>query len=113
MLLGSDGADCIVGGAGKDTLIGGGGNDSLWGGKGADTFIYANGDGRDVIYGFDNTDMLQITGTFSASYNSTSKTVAFKVGTTANAITLQDYTATTFNVNGNNYVISGSKLVKK
>ena len=57
--------------------------------------------------------MLKITGTFSASYNKFKKEIAFKVGSTASAITLKDFTASTFNVNGTNYKISGSKLVKK
>ena len=121
-LYGKDGDDYISGGtgndklygqAGDDALWGGAGNDTLTGGDGADTFIYEKGDGKDVISGFANDDMLQITGTFSATYNATTKAVAFKVGSTANAITLKDFTATTFNVNGNDYIISGSKLVKK
>ncbi len=35
----------------------------------------------------------------------------FTIGT--GSITLTDYTATTFNVNGDSYVISGKQLVKK
>ena len=42
-----------------------------------------------------------------------SKTIAFTVNSVASAITLKDFTATTFNVNGDSYQISGSKLVKK
>ena len=114
-LDGGEGNDSIkAGGASKVTIIGGKGNDTLWGGSGADTFIYAAGDGNDVIYGFGNNDLLQITGTFSAAYNVPSKTVAFKIGSTANAIVLRDFGSTsTFNVNGTNYKISGTALVKK
>lgn len=112
-ILGGKSADKIYGGKGNDTLTGGAGNDSLWGGAGKDTFIYAKGDGQDIIYGFDNTDMLKITGKFSGTYNKKKDEIYFKVGSTANAITLKDYTATSFNVNGSNYKISGSKLVKK
>ena len=83
------------------------------GGAGADVFLYTNGEGNDVIKGFDNSDMLQITGAFSASYNAASKSVAFKVGSTANAITLENVTATRFNINGFTYKISGNKLVRK
>ena len=58
--------------------------------------------------------MLKITGTFSASYNQSKNEIYFKVGTTANAITLKDFGSTsTFNVNGSYYKISGTKLVKK
>ena len=108
LLLGGGGDDNLVGGDGNDTLMGGTGNDSLWGNDGADTFIYNAGDGKDLIVGFDDTDMLQITGTFSASYSSKNKAVSFKVGSTASAITLKDFTATTFNVNGDTYKIDAS-----
>ena len=121
-LAGGDGNDAIAGGtgndnlhagAGNDTLIGGKGNDKLWGDAGKDTFVYASGDGKDIIYGFDNTDMFQITGAFSTSYSKSKKEVYFKVGSTASAITLKDFSATTFSVNSINYKISGSKLVRK
>ena len=48
-----------------------------------------------------------------ASYNSSKKTIAFKDGDTAGAVTLKNFTATTFNVNGIDYKISGSILKKK
>ena len=87
---------------------------SMIGGTGSDTFIYNSGEGKDIITDFGNDDLLQITGTFSGTYNKSNKTVAFKVGSTANALTLKDIdTAMTFNINGNSYHISGTKLVKK
>ena len=118
-LYGGDGNDFIQGGkgndklygqAGDDTLWGGLGNDTLNGGDGADKFIYESGDGKDVISGFDKNDMLLITGAFTASYDKTADTIAFKVG--SGSITLKDFTATTFNVNGYNYRVKGNKLVK-
>ena len=112
-LEGGAGNDLLSGYTGDDTLWGGVGNDTLTGGAGADVFIYASGEGNDVITDFANNDMLQITGTFSATYNKSANTIAFKVGSTANAITLQDFTATTFSINSFNYKISGTKLVKK
>ena len=112
-LYGQDGDDTIRGGAGDDSLWGGKGNDFLYGDAGKDTFIYSSGDGKDVIYGFENNDLLKITGTFSTSYDSSKHEVYFKVGNTSNAIMLKDFTATTFNVNSSTYQISGSKLVKK
>ncbi|MBR1647521.1 MAG: hypothetical protein IJ685_12205 [Selenomonadaceae bacterium] len=111
-IFGDAGNDLLWGGKGNDKLFGGTGNDSLWGDAGADTFIYGNGDGKDVIFGFDDTDMLEITGVFSATYNKSKNQIAFKVGSTARAITLKDFTATTFNINGDDYKISGTKLVK-
>lgn len=113
-LSGGKGNDLLDGGDGADTLSGGTGNDSLWGNAGADTFIYGKGDGQDIIYGFEKTDLLQITGTFSASYSKAKKEIYFDVGTTTNAITLKDFGSTsTFNINGTNYKISGTKLAKK
>ncbi len=112
-ITGNTAANSIVGGTGADTIYGGSGNDSLWGNKGADTFLYFEGEGKDVIYGFENSDMLLITGAFSASYNSSKKELAFKVGSTANALTLKDFTATTFKINGFDYSISGSTLKRK
>ena len=69
-----------------------------------------NGGGNDVIYNFGNEDALQIVGTFTASLKGGD--VSFKVGSTANAITLKDFTATTFNVNGDTYRINGNNFVK-
>ena len=112
-ITGGSANDTLYGGAGNDVLRGGKGNDSLWGGDGADKFIYSSGDGKDIIYNFDNNDMLVITGDFSTSYNKSKKEIYFKVDSATNAITLKDFTATSFNVNGMNYKISGSKLVKK
>ena len=115
-LKGGEGNDKLYGEDGNDTLDGGAGNDSLWGGNGADLFItYISGEdkGNDVIYNFANNDMLLITGKFSSSYNSSKNEIYFKAGSTENAITLKDFTATSFNVNGTNYKISGSKLVRK
>ena len=58
--------------------------------------------------------MLKITGTFSTSYNKSKKEIAFKVGSTASAITLKDFGSTsTFNVNGTNYKLGNKKLVPK
>lgn len=88
-------------------------NPLLWGDSGNDTFIYAVGDGKDVIYGFENNDLLQITGAFSGTYSKSKGEVYFKVDTTSKAITLSDFSATSFNINGTNYKISGTKLVKK
>lgn len=112
-LYGYAGNDILKGGDGKDTLSGGAGNDKLWGDVGADTFLYSSGEGQDIIYGFENNDLLQITGTFSGTYNKSKDEVYFKVGTTSKAITLTDFSASSFNVNGDIYQISGTKLVKK
>ncbi len=111
-IFGEEGTDKIYGGAGNDTLTGGKGNDSLWGNSGADNFIYASGDGQDVIFGFEDDDLLKITGTFSTSYSAAKKEIYFKVDSTSKAITLKDFSATSFKINGTNYKISGSKLIR-
>jgi len=48
-LSGSAGDDQLYGGAGDDILIGGTGNDRLGGGAGNDTYVFAQGDGNDII----------------------------------------------------------------
>ena len=73
-LVGNAGADKLYGQNGNDTLWGGIGNDTLTGGAGADTFIYNSGEGKDVIADFGDDDLLQITGTFSATYNESKNT---------------------------------------
>ncbi len=111
-IFGNTGNDTIRGGVGNDTLLGGKGNDMLWGNKGSDVFIYESGDGQDVIFGFENSDMLQITGNFSTSLNSAKTEIYFAVDSTSDAITLKNFTATTFNINGTNYKISGADLIR-
>ena len=87
------GNDTISNTAQNVNISGGKGNDSLWGDAGADTFFYSNGDGKDVIFGFANNDMLKITGAFSASYKKSNDAIYFKVGSTKNAVTLKNFTA--------------------
>lgn len=61
-LAGGRHADYLDGGAGNDTLLGGGGEDTLLGGEGddvldgggrMDVFVFATGDGNDIITDFD------------------------------------------------------------
>ena len=112
-IVGNTKANRIYAGDNGSTLNGGKGNDSLWGGSGSDTFIYASGGGKDVIYNFGNNDELQFSGNFTTTVNAKDNSIAFKVGSTANAITLKDYSADTFTINGTDYQVSGSKLVNK
>jgi Ca2+-binding RTX toxin-like protein len=49
LLEGKDGNDQLLGRAGQDTLDGGRGDDQLDGGAGSDTYLFALGDGRDVL----------------------------------------------------------------
>ena len=62
-LLGGDAAENLFGDAGDDVLAGGGGRDRLRGDSGADTFVFARGDGADVVLDFDvDEDALDLTG---------------------------------------------------
>ena len=51
-LLGEGGNDVISGGQGDDLLLGGDGNDALFGDEGHDTFVFASGEGADIVFDF-------------------------------------------------------------
>ncbi len=88
ILDGGAGNDVIDGGKGKDIITGGKGNDTLTGGAGAgaNTYVYANGDGDDVITDFKSSDQIRITeGSYSTLRSGTDLVV--KVG--SGSITLQ------------------------
>ena len=53
LLRGTRGHDNLQGGKGNDTLDGGAHNDLLSGGRGNDLFIFADGNGNDVVSDFD------------------------------------------------------------
>ena len=114
-LIGGKGKNKIHGGAGNDTLIGGKGNDSLWGDDGANTFIYSKGDGKDVIYGFDEDDTLTLSNLdlTEGTLNKKGTEIYLKVGSTAKAITLKEFDTNEFNINGATYQIENNKLVKQ
>lgn len=62
-LLGGAGNDRLQGGTGKDKVNGGTGNDKLSGGKHNDTFVFAVGDGDDIILDFqNNADKIKFSG---------------------------------------------------
>ena len=116
-IFGNKKANKIYAGDAGAAITGGKGNDSLWGGESADTFIYEKGDGKDFIYGFDDNDMLEIleldgkvSGTVKTNKGVSELTI--KVDKTVVAV-LQDYTATSFNINGDTYQISGNSLTQE
>lgn len=71
------------------------------------------GDGKDVIYGFDNIDTLTLDNlTFSSSsYSKKNQSVTLKFDN--GSIIFKDFTATTFHINNDTYKITGTKLVRK
>ena len=60
-LLGNQGHNRLMGYAGNDTLQGRKGNDILFGGQGNDTYVFARGDGIDVIMEEQGNDTLRFT----------------------------------------------------
>ena len=110
-LTGGSGDDSLWGGSGNDTLNGGSGDDLLWGDAGADTFLYVVGGGNDTINAFANDDLLKIIGAFTASVSGND--MYLRVGSTDKALTLHNFTASTFNINGDDYRISNNQLVRK
>ncbi len=60
----TSGDDTVEGYSGAEQLSGGLGNDRLSGGDGSDTYVFARGDGRDVIEdnGYFDTDIVRISG---------------------------------------------------
>ena len=97
-LFGGPGHDTLSGGAGNDSLagdagsgsrlIGGAGNDVMGGGVGADVFVFAKGDGADVVKYFqDGVDTIEMSGlTFAdltiTAYGSTSTKIVDHYGDT-------------------------------
>ena len=80
-ITGNSLANSIKGGTGADTLVGGKGNDTLTGGSGADVFIYANGDGNDVITDYVvGTDSIKLTSGSITSSSLSGSDVVLKVG---------------------------------
>jgi Ca2+-binding RTX toxin-like protein len=69
-LVGGEGDDWLLGLGGEDVLIGLGGDDTLNGGTGNDVYLFARGDGQDVIYDSDaaagNTDAIRFDATVLA-----------------------------------------------
>ena len=57
-----DGADLILAGGGNDTVIGGRGDDVAFLGSGNDRFIWAPGEGNDIVDGSSGTDTLSFIG---------------------------------------------------
>ena len=63
-------------------MVGGKGNDKLWGNDGNNIFFYANGDGKDTIFGYDSSvDKIILTsGTVDNVAANDSNDVVFTIG---------------------------------
>ena len=87
-IKGGSGKDTILGGDGADTIIGGKGNDTLTGGNGKDIFVYAKGDGKDVITDYTaGQDKIKITSGKITKATVSGKNVIFTVGSGTITIT--------------------------
>ena len=81
-LYGAAGNDKLYGDAGNDTLTGGAGADTLTGGDGKDFFVYASGDGKDVITDYTSLqDKIKITSGEISGTSYSGSDVIFSVGT--------------------------------
>ncbi len=97
-LFGGNGNDSLFGGTGNDVLRGGRGNDILDGGAGKDTFLYANGDGKDIITSYKEAQAIKVlSGSIKSMYANEAyflsgkgmvQDVVLSIGT--GSITLQD-----------------------
>ncbi|WP_417548638.1 putative Ig domain-containing protein [Marinobacter segnicrescens] len=117
-LKGGDGDDQLSGGLGNDTLFGGAGADQLWGdggddlldggsdndyllgGAGSDTYVFALGDGQDVINNLSNTpdvdtDVLSIEGIVREDLwlSRSGSDLVIDVSGSEDSITIQDWYA--------------------
>ena len=98
--INNSGSNLIInGGAGGDkinntgtgvTIEGGAGDDqiTLSDDEGGNTYVYSDGDGKDILYNFKANDTIQVMGTAQVEANIKNKDVVFKVG--KGTITVRD-----------------------
>ena len=87
IIEGDKGKDLINVSGGDNTIIGGKDNDTIYNSGSGNLYQYAEGDGKDIIEGFDENDTLQITsGSYSYSWSGDDLIVAVGTGN----ITLKD-----------------------
>ena len=93
---GNAGNDKISNSGSGVTINGGAGDDNVTisGAEGGNTYVYSNGDGKDIIYNFSANDKIQIRGTTDIEEEIKNNDAVFKVG--KGTITVKD--ATTSNM---------------
>ncbi|MBB4403782.1 MULTISPECIES: Ig-like domain-containing protein [Rhizobium/Agrobacterium group] len=97
VVFGGAGNDEISGGSGHDVLAGGSGNDVLTGGSGVDIFVFAAGDGRDVVTDFQaGLDIVQLSKDVFADYQALIASGAFTDGANGAEIAFKDGSTITF-----------------
>ncbi|MBR2179215.1 MAG: calcium-binding protein [Selenomonadaceae bacterium] len=116
-LLGNAGNDSLSGGTGADTLYGGKGNDTLTGGSGNDVFVYASGDGNDVITDYTaGQDKIKLTSGSIASASIKGNDMILKIG--SGSITLKNSKDKTITITDSsnttkNYTVSSSAFIEE
>lgn len=92
----TSGDDTISGFANNDTIAGGLGNDTLNGGSGNDTYVYAPGDGRDVIVESAGTDKIQLNDIVPADVTvvKNGNNIILLIGQAGGRITIRDQLVT-------------------
>ncbi len=108
------GNDRIINSGDNVTIIGGKGNDTINNSGSSIVYQYANGDGRDLIYGFGENDTLQITSGSIKSSTSSGSDVAFNIG--SGAVTLKglsiDVKYTIIDADGNEILFERPKIIQ-
>ena len=98
MLMGGAGNDTINGGGENDTINGGAGDDDLNGNAGADTFVFAPGNGDDVIIEFGETEDKIDLSAFGLKSDELKAAISVRAGNTV--INLGDYGGGTITLQG-------------
>ena len=98
MLMGGAGNDDLNGGADNDTLNGGAGDDDLTGDAGNDTFVFAPGNGDDVIITFAEADDKIDLSAFGIRADELKAAISVRAGNTV--INLGDYGGGTITLQG-------------
>ena len=98
-LKGNKKTKAMVGGAGATTMIGSTANDNFHAGTGADVIVYADSDGKDVVYNFDSgTDVIRLSDTTVAVTDFTEKGNDITLTIGKGSITFKDAPRGTYNV---------------
>lgn len=90
IVKGSKYNDTIKAVSGTNTIIGNEGNDKLYAGKGADTFMFAEGDGNDIVYSSDIADKLIFEDSSKLEYEKSGNNLIIKYGEN-DSVTLSNY----------------------
>ncbi len=90
-ILGGDGVDIIVSSGDDTTINGGAGGDKITITGAENTVIeYESGDGKDIIWGFDDNDTIQLISGSVTNSVSSGNNITFQIDGSSNSITIVD-----------------------